>query len=314
MHPAAGRSWRTRTSPVRGAGSGTAHGTDRGARGQCRTGRDRATPCSEPARYRRSSPRSPDRSPDEPASARRPARPARRTSSTSTRWSAPTTRGGPDPAVPAQRVAFGTSGHRGSALRTAFNEAHILATTEAIWRYRAGAGLYRAAVHRPRHARPLRARVADRASRCWSRTGSTSAVDAEDGYTPTPAVSHAILVANRGRTDGLADGIVVTPSHNPPDDGGFKYNPPNGGPADTDVTRWIQDEANRHPRGVGRRRARRRPRASRSSARSAPPGGTTTGRPTWRTSAASSTSRRCGRRGCGSASTRWAARRWPTGA
>src|ERR671911_807070 len=150
----------------------------------------------------------------------------------------------PDPSDAAQRVAFGTSGHRGSAFRAAFNEAHILATTEAICRYRSAQettgplfiGRDTHALSEPAWRTALEVLVAN---------GVDVRVDAEDGYTPTPAVSHAILVANRGRSDGLADGIVVTPSHNPPDDGGFKYNPPNGGPADTDVTRWIQDEANR---------------------------------------------------------------------
>ena len=153
----------------------------------------------------------------------------------------------PDPTDPAQRVAFGTSGHRGSAFRGAFNEAHILAITEAIVRYRTAQGttgpLFLA---RDTHA------LSEPAT--WTALGVLVArgvdvrVDARDGYTPTPALSHAILVANRGAADTgrpLADGIVVTPSHNPPDDGGFKYNPPNGGPADTDVTRWIEDEANR---------------------------------------------------------------------
>ena len=108
-------------------------------------------------------------------------------------------------------------------------------------------GVHGPAVHRPRHPRAVRAGLAHGARGAGRRTGSTSGSTRRDGFTPTPAVSHAILVANRGRSaaDGLADGIVVTPSHNPPDDGGFKYNPPNGGPADTDVTRWIQDEANR---------------------------------------------------------------------
>ncbi len=150
----------------------------------------------------------------------------------------------PDPSDPAQRVAFGTSGHRGSAFRAAFNEAHILATTEAICRYRAAQGYTGPlfigrdthALSEPAWRTALEVLVANDVDVC---------VDSGDGYTPTPAVSHAIIVANRGRTTGLADGIVVTPSHNPPDDGGFKYNPPNGGPADTDVTRAIQDEANR---------------------------------------------------------------------
>jgi phosphoglucomutase len=154
----------------------------------------------------------------------------------------------PDPSVPAQRVAFGTSGHRGSALRAAFNEAHILATTEAICRYRAMRG-YTGPLFIGRDTHALSEPAWRTALEVLVARGVDVRVDAQDGYTPTPAVSHAILAANRGRSTatpaGLADGIVVTPSHNPPDDGGFKYNPPNGGPADTDVTGWIQDEANR---------------------------------------------------------------------
>ncbi len=150
----------------------------------------------------------------------------------------------PDPADPAQRVAFGTSGHRGSSLKAAFNEAHIAATTEAICRYRASQGtdgpLF---IGRDTHA--LSEPAFKTALSVLVAHGVDVRVDAADGYTPTPVISHAILVHNRGRNDKLADGIVVTPSHNPPDDGGFKYNPSNGGPADTDVTRTIQDEANR---------------------------------------------------------------------
>jgi phosphoglucomutase len=152
----------------------------------------------------------------------------------------------PDPADPAQRVAFGTSGHRGSALRNAFNEAHILATTEAICRYRVQRG-YSGALFLGRDTHALSAPATATALSVLVARGVDVRIDAADGYTPTPAVSHAILVANRPADSWrhLADGIVVTPSHNPPDDGGFKYNPPNGGPADNDVTSWIQDEANR---------------------------------------------------------------------
>ena len=152
----------------------------------------------------------------------------------------------PDPADPAQRVAFGTSGHRGSAFKAAFNEAHILATTEAICRYRASKG-YTGPLFIGRDTHALSEPAWRTALEVLVANGVDVRVDAADGYTPTPAISHAILVANRDRPagGGLADGIVVTPSHNPPEDGGFKYNPPNGGPADTDVTRWIQDEANR---------------------------------------------------------------------
>jgi phosphoglucomutase len=150
----------------------------------------------------------------------------------------------PDPTDPAQRVAFGTSGHRGSSFNGAFNEAHITATTEAICRYREDQGtdgpLF---IGRDPHA--LSEPAFQTALRGLAAHEVDIRVDAADGYTPTPVISHAILVHNRGRRDRLADGIVVTPSHNPPEDGGFKYNPPNGGPADTDVTTWIQDEANR---------------------------------------------------------------------
>ncbi|MDH2428086.1 phosphoglucomutase (alpha-D-glucose-1,6-bisphosphate-dependent) [Sphaerisporangium sp. TRM90804] len=149
----------------------------------------------------------------------------------------------PDPEVPGQRVSFGTSGHRGSSLATAFNEDHILATTQAICEYRALQG-----VDGPlflgvdTHALSEPARVT--ALEVFAANDVTVLVDDRDGYTPTPAVSHAILAHNRGRATGLADGVVVTPSHNPPRDGGYKYNPPNGGPADTGATSWIQDRAN----------------------------------------------------------------------
>ncbi|WP_406118640.1 phosphoglucomutase (alpha-D-glucose-1,6-bisphosphate-dependent) [Streptomyces sp. NBC_00989] len=149
----------------------------------------------------------------------------------------------PDPAEPGQRVAFGTSGHRGSSLATAFNEDHIAATSQAICEYRAGQGtdgpLFLGA---DTHALSEPARVT--ALEVFAANEVTVLIDTADGYTPTPAVSHAILAHNRGRTSGLADGVVVTPSHNPPGDGGFKYNPPNGGPAGSEITSWIQDRAN----------------------------------------------------------------------
>ncbi|AWL90039.1 phosphoglucomutase (alpha-D-glucose-1,6-bisphosphate-dependent) [Streptomyces globisporus] len=149
----------------------------------------------------------------------------------------------PDPADPAQRVAFGTSGHRGSAFAAAFNEDHIAATTQAICDYRTRQGtdgpLFLGA---DTHALSEPARVT--ALEVLAANGATVLIDSDDGYTPTPAVSHAILTYNQGRTEHLADGIVVTPSHNPPADGGFKYNPPNGGPAASDATSWIQDRAN----------------------------------------------------------------------
>ncbi|MER6061455.1 phosphoglucomutase (alpha-D-glucose-1,6-bisphosphate-dependent) [Streptomyces sp. NPDC001792] len=149
----------------------------------------------------------------------------------------------PDPADPAQRVAFGTSGHRGSSLATAFNEDHIAATSQAICEYRSAQGtdgpLFLGA---DTHALSEPAKVT--ALEVFAANGVTALIDSADGYTPTPAVSHAILTHNRNRTTGLADGVVVTPSHNPPADGGFKYNPPSGGPAASDATSWIQDRAN----------------------------------------------------------------------
>lgn len=149
----------------------------------------------------------------------------------------------PDPGDVAQRVAFGTSGHRGSALNGAFNEAHILAITQAIVEHRAARGttgpLF---IGRDTHGLSEPAWVS--ALEVLAANDVVAMIDSRDRYTPTPAVSHAILTYNRGRTDGLADGIVVTPSHNPPSDGGFKYNPPNGGPADTDATNAIAKRAN----------------------------------------------------------------------
>ena len=151
----------------------------------------------------------------------------------------------PDPSDPAQLVAFGTSGHRGSSFTDSFNEDHIAATTQSICEYRLRQGIDGPlfmgrdthALSEPAWCTALEVLVAN---------DVTVLVDAADRYTPTPAVSHAILRANGGRTTGagLADGIVVTPSHNPPSDGGFKYNPPHGGPADTDATGWIADRAN----------------------------------------------------------------------
>jgi phosphoglucomutase len=150
----------------------------------------------------------------------------------------------PDPSVPSQRIAFGTSGHRGSSLRTSFNEAHILAATAAVARYRQSRGID-GPLFLVRDTHGLSEPALRTALEVLVAAGVEVLVDTSDRPAPTPALSHAILVHNRGRTSGLADGIVVTPSHNPPEDGGFKYNPPNGGPADTDVTGWIQDEANR---------------------------------------------------------------------
>jgi phosphoglucomutase len=149
----------------------------------------------------------------------------------------------PDPAIPSQRVSFGTSGHRGSAFGNAFNEAHILAISQAICLYRTREGITGPLfVGIDTHALSEPAQTS--ALEVFAANGVETMIDAQDGYTPTPVISHAILTYNRNRTGGLADGVVITPSHNPPEDGGFKYNPPNGGPADTDVTTWIEHTAN----------------------------------------------------------------------
>jgi phosphoglucomutase len=149
----------------------------------------------------------------------------------------------PDPSVPAERVSFGTSGHRGSSLDRSFTETHILAVSEAICQYRAESGtdgpLF---LGIDTHA--LSESAWGSALEVFGAHGVTVMLDHDGGYTPTPAVSHAVLSWNRGRSAGLADGVVITPSHNPPEDGGFKYNPPSGGPADTLVTGAIQDRAN----------------------------------------------------------------------
>jgi phosphoglucomutase len=151
--------------------------------------------------------------------------------------------GRPDPKVPAQRVAFGTSGHRGSAFTDSFNEAHILAISQAICEHRQGAGITGPLfIGMDTHALSTPALAS--ALEVFAANGVTTMVDQQDGYTPTPVISHAILTTNSQRSSGLADGVVITPSHNPPEDGGFKYNPPNGGPADTDITGWIERRAN----------------------------------------------------------------------
>jgi len=149
----------------------------------------------------------------------------------------------PDPAAPSQRVAFGTSGHRGTSLQCSFNEEHILAITQAICIHRKGQGIDGPlfigidthALSEPAFASALEVLAAN---------DVTVMIDDRDGFTPTPVISHAILNYNRGKKTGLADGIVITPSHNPPEDGGFKYDPPSGGPADSATTKWIQDKAN----------------------------------------------------------------------
>lgn len=163
----------------------------------------------------------------------------------------------PSAADASQRVSFGTSGHRGSSFNLSFNEDHIAAITQAIVHYRRSAGidgpLY---IGIDTHA--LSRSAFETAVELLAANDITTMIDDADGFTPTPVISHAILTWNRGRTRALADGIVVTPSHNPPADGGFKYNPPNGGAADTKTTSWIQDEANRILAG-GLREVRRTP-------------------------------------------------------
>ncbi len=149
----------------------------------------------------------------------------------------------PDVTVRDQRVTFGTSGHRGSSFKRSFNEQHILAVTQAVCEYRTtqqtNGPLY---LGKDTHALSEPAFVT--ALEVLAANGITVMIDQDGGFTPTPVISHAILTYNRGRTSGLADGIVITPSHNPPEDGGIKYNPPHGGPADTQVTKWIEDRAN----------------------------------------------------------------------
>ena len=149
----------------------------------------------------------------------------------------------PDPSVPAQRVAFGTSGHRGSSFERSFNAAHILAISQAICEYRKGKGID-GPLFMGFDTHALSQPAFENALEVLAANGVETMIAASGEFTPTPAISHAILVHNRGRTGGLADGIVITPSHNPPDNGGFKYNPPNGGPADTDITGWVQQRAN----------------------------------------------------------------------
>ena len=149
----------------------------------------------------------------------------------------------PDPENPEQQVAFGTSGHRGAAEDGSFNEAHILATTQAIVEYRAGQGIT-GPLYMGRDTHCASEPAERSALEVLAANGIETILQAGGAYTATPGISHAIIVYNRGRTSALADGIVITPSHNPPRDGGFKYNPPHGGPADTDATGWIQDRAN----------------------------------------------------------------------
>jgi len=161
----------------------------------------------------------------------------------------------PDPSLASQRVSFGTSGHRGSSLKGSFNEAHVLAITQAVCDYRQGEGLT-GPLFLGRDTHALSMPSFESALEVLAANGVTTVICGRSPYTPTPVISHAILTHNRGRHEGLADGIVITPSHNPPEDGGLKYNPPHGGPADSSVTRWIEKRANQllgqNNRGVKR--------------------------------------------------------------
>jgi phosphoglucomutase len=163
----------------------------------------------------------------------------------------------PDTNDSTQLVGFGTSGHRGSSLYGTFNESHILATTQAICDYRQSQGI-NGPLYMGKDTHGLSGPAQRTALEVLTANGVETMIQRDDGFTPTPVISHAILTYNKGRKEGLADGIVVTPSHNPPEDGGFKYNPPNGGPADTHVTRWVQDRAN-HLMGAGNREVKRVP-------------------------------------------------------
>src|SRR5271156_4614763 len=149
----------------------------------------------------------------------------------------------PDLADPNQLVSFGTSGHRGSSLRGTFTEAHILAITQAICDYRRSQNIT-GPLQMGKDTHALSSPAQHTALEVLAANGVETVIQQNDGVTPTPVISRAIIVHNRGRKAGLADGIVITPSHNPPEDGGFKYNPTNGGPADTDITGWVQDRAN----------------------------------------------------------------------
>src|SRR5664279_1717530 len=205
-----------------------------------------------------------------------------------------------------QLVSFGTSGHRGSSLNGSFNETHILAVTQAICEYRRQEGIT-GPVFLGKDTHALSAPAERTALEVLAANSVLTIMQRGDGYTPTPTISRMILVANRGKRYGLGDGIVVTPSHNPPSDGGFKYNPPNGGPADTDATKWIADAANAYiEAGLAGVRRRRGP--------APPPRRTTSWAPTSTTCRTSSTSRASSRPGCASARTRSAVRAWATGA
>ena len=154
----------------------------------------------------------------------------------------------PDVADPNQLVSFGTSGHRGTPFKGTFNEPHILATTQAICEYRKSKGIG-GPLFMGKDPHAISAAAQRTALEVLAANGVEAFIQRDEGFTPTPSISHAILTHNRSRRNGVADGIVITPSHNPPEDGGFKYNPPNGGPADTDITGWVQNRANELLRG-----------------------------------------------------------------
>ena len=171
----------------------------------------------------------------------------------------------PDLADANQLVSFGTSGHRGTPFNGTFTEAHILATTQAICEYRQGKGIS-GPLFMGKDSHAISGAAQRTALEVLAANGVESFIQSDNGFTPTPSISHAILTHNRGRKAGLGDGIVITPSHNPPEDGGFKYNPPNGGPADTDITGWVQNRANELLRG-GNRDVRRQTHESALNAR-----------------------------------------------
>jgi phosphoglucomutase len=186
--------------------------------------------------------------------------------------------GQPDASVATQRVAFGTSGHRGSSFELSFNEWHVLAISQAICLYRQANGID-GPLFLGADTHALSTPAAASALEVLAANGVNVMISEGDEYTPTPAISHAIICYNRGRTSGLADGIVITPSHNPPESGGFKYNPTNGGPADSHITKWIENKANEllAERLVNVQRITKKPCAP------TPPIATTTSIPTWRT-------------------------------
>ena len=185
----------------------------------------------------------------------------------------------PDPNDPRQLVRLGTSGHRGTSFDGTLTETHILAIAQAICDYRRSQGID-GPLFMGKDTHALSALAQRTALEVLAANGVETIIQREDGVTPTPAVSHAILVHNRGRREHFSDGIVITPSHNPPEDGGFKYNPPNGGPADTDVTGWVKDRANQLLR-AGNAGVKRVPLAAAVKAASCHTSGTSAASSTW---------------------------------